>query len=157
MVVPSRPASGGPIESAWGDIVHDAAVGIIGVTGSSGGANAAAVTFTLSPSQGRVSMVSGTDVIIPVSGWWEIFAYGQASPATGNAYRLFCDTNVSGSFASLVHAGSAGVTGWGMGLSIATIVNLVAGNVVRFRADTSVATSLTLTRFVVAYRGGDLV
>lgn len=157
MATPARPSSGAVVESAWGGAAHDAAVGVIGVTATSGGATATAVTFVLSPSQGRVSMISGTDCIVPIAGWWEVFAYVQASPPTGGIFRAFIDTNVSGSFAGLVHAGSPGVTGWGIGLSMGTLVNLSAGNIIRVRADASVAMALGLSRLVVAFRGTELL
>lgn len=94
MATPTKPASGAPIETAWGDAVHDAAVAAVGVVVSCAvyASNTARVALDItSVREGKASMVdlAGDAIVCPVAGIYEVVvAFTAAGVANPGYYRL---------------------------------------------------------------------
>lgn len=100
MAAPNRPTSGAPIESTWGDAVHDASVATLGVVVACAvyASNTARVALDInSVVQGKASMadLAGDAIVIPVTGIYEVIvSYTCAGVANPGYYRL--DLSVAG-------------------------------------------------------------
>ena len=99
MAAPNRPVSGAPIETAWGDAVHDAAVSTMGVVVACAAyaSNAVRAGFDMtSVVQGKASMadLAGDAIVIPVTGIYEVIVSAVVGGYTGGYYRL--DLSVGG-------------------------------------------------------------
>jgi hypothetical protein len=156
MAVPARPVAGAPVESVWGDAVHDAGVAVIGLEATTNSVSGTAGTLTPSLVRGRGSMIVGTDIIVPVDGLYEVFATYGGTPTANMVVRAFLQTNQGGAFANLLSGIiSNGVAGFGSNVTIPFLGFMSAGKGFRFTFDASASISISCPKITVALRGSD--
>lgn len=147
MAVPNRPTSGAPIETAWGDQVHDVAVLGRGVVVNGGSVNAGAgvkapLDAVVLGSAAMVDLVSN-ELVAPIAGIYEVnvttTGLGLASPGIyrANLYRS------AGAVYASIGGAAPGAGGSGIRVTFAGIVDCAAGERLYVEASTPIAGSGT--------------